>query len=67
MIKGILFSKVTSLVVRHALTAAGTYLVAEGYTDEATWQTVSGGAMAAVGIGLSVGHKALAGQIQLRF
>lgn len=66
-LQSLLFSKVTTLIARHALTAAGAVLVAEGHTDAAAWEVVSGGAMAALGIGLSVAQKAMTGQITLRF
>lgn len=49
--------KIVGSVVRHLMTVAGTFLVAEGYTDEATWQTVTGGTVALASIALGVAEK----------
>lgn len=49
--------KIVGSVIRHFMTVAGGYLIAEGYTDEQTWQTVTGGAVALSGIALGVAEK----------
>lgn len=45
--------------IRHGMTVIGGYMVASGYADETTWQTITGGAVAAGGLALSFGEKAL--------
>ena len=39
--------------LRHLLTAVGPLLAAFGYMDDATWQTIVGALMAALGFALS--------------
>jgi len=43
MMKAFLTKKMVGSVIRHAMTAVGGAVVASGYADEATWQTITGG------------------------
>jgi hypothetical protein len=45
-------------LIRHALTAAGSVLVAKGYVDSGTFEAIVGGLLALVGLGLSYQDKA---------
>jgi hypothetical protein len=45
-------------LIRHALTAAGSVLVAKGYVDSGTFEAIVGGLLALVGLGLSWQDKA---------
>lgn len=56
-----IYTKIAGLLTRHAMTVLGGWLIAEGYTDEATMQTISGGMIAATGVAMSLLEK------QLRF
>jgi len=59
MMKAFLTKKMVGSVIRHAMTAIGGVVVAGGYADEATWQTITGGAVAAGGLVLSLTEKRL--------
>jgi hypothetical protein len=47
------------MLIRHSMTVMGGAAMAEGWVDEATWQAILGGAVAAGGLALSVGEKLL--------
>jgi len=49
--------KASGIVIRHGATAAGGYLLANGYADADTVQQISGGAVAALGVALSMIEK----------
>lgn len=53
MLKLILLDKAISPLVRHGITVAGGYMIAQGHADAESVQAVAGGAVAAVGIGMS--------------
>jgi hypothetical protein len=57
MLNAFISQKVVGAIVRHALTVAGGWLLAEGYTDEASWATITGGAVAFSGLAMSVFEK----------
>jgi len=57
MLKTFISTKLVGLVLRHGLTVAGGWMLAEGYTDEATLQTIEGGLIALSGVALSVFEK----------
>lgn len=44
------------IALRHFLTAGGVWMISHG-VEAAAWQTISGGIVAAVGVGLSVWNK----------
>lgn len=58
MIKAIVNQKLAGLLTRHIMTAVGGVLIAEGYADAETWQTITGGAVALSGLALSGAEKA---------
>ena len=45
-----LIQQVITAIVRHGLTAAGGFMVANGYTDASTEQQIIGGLLALVGV-----------------
>lgn len=49
----ILLDKAISPLVRHGITAAGGYMIAQGHADPEAISAVAGGGVAAVGIALS--------------
>ncbi|WP_430448727.1 hypothetical protein [Rhodophyticola sp.] len=57
MLRQMFIQKMAGSIVRHGLTVAGGWLLAEGYTDEQTWATVTGGITAATGIAFSIFEK----------
>lgn len=58
MLQAFMIKKLVGLILRHALTAGGAVVVSNGYVDEATWQTISAGALAlTTGLGMSVLEK----------
>ncbi|MCE8508352.1 hypothetical protein KBY28_07795 [Ruegeria pomeroyi] len=57
MMKGFITQKLVGSLIRHTMTVAGGALIAGGYVDESTWQTVTGGAVALGGVALSVAEK----------
>ena len=44
-------------LIRHALSAVGGFLVAQGLTDKATVEAIIGGAVALAALGWSLFHK----------
>jgi hypothetical protein len=48
---------IAKLLLRHALTALGTYLVSTGYADAGQVEVISGGVMAVAGIAWSIYEK----------
>jgi hypothetical protein len=59
MVKAIITQKLIGMLIRHGMTVLGGYMVAGGYADEEIWQAITGGAVAAGGVALSFGEKAL--------
>jgi len=57
MLKQWINQKVAGGVIRHVMTVLGGMLMASGHTDAATWEIVTGGAVAAAGIGFSIIEK----------
>ena len=55
--KAFVTSKIIGLLIRHFLAVAGGFMVANGYTDENTWETVAGGVSALGGIAMSAAEK----------
>lgn len=49
--------EMANAMLRHALTGAGSVLVAQGYASDSQVNAVVGGVMAAIGIFLSYQHK----------
>lgn len=64
MIKALMLEKLLGLVIRHGMTVAGGYLVSGGYADENTVQMLTGGAVAAGGVGLSFIEKKFSPRFQ---
>jgi len=58
-----MFKDVALGQLRHYLSGAGVYLIAQGVTDAGTWEQVIGAVMTIAGIGWSVIDKYLAGRI----
>lgn len=50
-------SEYLQTLCRHSLTAVGGFLVARGVTDNATVESIAGGAVALIGLVWSVFHK----------
>jgi hypothetical protein len=57
MMQSFFTQKLVGTLIRHTMTVVGGALVADGTVDEATWQTVTGGAVALGGVALSVAEK----------
>ena len=53
MLKLILLDKAISPLVRHGITVAGGWMIANGHADAETVQTIAGGGVAAAGVVLS--------------
>lgn len=53
MLKLILLDKAISPLIRHGITVAGGYMIAQGHADPDSIQQVAGGAVALTGIGMS--------------
>jgi len=57
MLKALIFNKVAGPIVRHAATALGGWLAANGYADGAAIEAISGGVVAAGGLLVSFAEK----------
>ena len=55
--KTLILTQFVGPVIRHGLTVAGGYLMAEGWADENTVAQITGGMTAAGGVALSVLEK----------
>jgi hypothetical protein len=55
--KALFLQKFVGSTVRHAMTVAGGWMLAEGHADAATVEAITGGVIAAVGVGLSLVEK----------
>lgn len=58
MFKAVFASQIAALAARHAMTAAGAWVMQEGIADAQTVEAISGGAVALVGLFWSVKEKA---------
>ena len=67
MIKYFLGRTFGTKIIRYGLAGVGGWLVANGYTDEATAQQLVGSGVAASGIAFSVGKDFLEGKVTFRF
>lgn len=62
MLKYLLTEKLIGMLVRHILSAIGVWMVGQGIIDEASWQQVMGGGLAAItGLALSLAEKIKSG------
>lgn len=57
MLGAIVTRKLAGIAARHVLTAAGAYLVAEGYADQSAVDAMAGGGVALAGVVWSVLEK----------
>lgn len=57
MLKALMIEKLIGSMVRHGITGLGTVMMADGIGNAAQWEAASGGAVVAVGLGLSWAEK----------
>lgn len=55
--KTLILSQFVGPMIRHGLTVAGGYLLAEGVADQAAVDAITGGAVALFGVGMSFWDK----------
>lgn len=57
MLNEFMTEKLLGMLIRHGMTVIGGFLIAEGYADEQTVQSLTGGAVALGGVALSYAEK----------